>query len=110
MLRWLLIGPFVLVIVQFALSNSAPVGLRLWPFDLSWQAPLSLAVLIIAGVFFLIGAIIAWLGSLPARGRARDLRGQVQVQEAEITRLRAELEVLRPPGENGASRVLRSVA
>ena len=26
MLRWLLIGPFVLVIVLFALSNSAPVG------------------------------------------------------------------------------------
>lgn len=110
MLRWLLIGPFVLVIVLFALSNSAPVGLRLWPFDLSWQAPLSLAVLIIAGVFFLLGAIIAWLSSLPARGRARDLRGQVQVQEAEITRLRAELEALRPPGENGASRALRSVA
>lgn len=110
MLRWLLIGPFVLVIVLFALSNSAPVGLRLWPFDLSWQAPLSLAVLIIAGVFFLLGAIIAWLGSLPARGRARDLHGQVQVQAAEITRLRAELEALRPPGENGASRALRSVA
>ncbi|MES2711808.1 MAG: LapA family protein [Pseudomonadota bacterium] len=110
MLRWLLIGPFVLVVVLFALSNTSPVALRLWPFDLAWQVSLSLAVLIIAGVFFLLGALIAWFGSMPARARARDLRGQVQVQEAEITRLRAELEAMRPPGENGTSRALRSVA
>ncbi|MBR0654099.1 LapA family protein [Plastoroseomonas arctica] len=110
MLRWLLIGPFVLVIVLFALSNSAPVALRLWPFDLAWQVPLSLAVLIIAGVFFLLGAIIAWLASLPARGRARDLRGQVQTLEMELARYRAEAETERQRDVNGASRALRPVA
>jgi putative membrane protein len=110
MLRWLLIGPFILVIVVFALSNSSPVALRMWPFDLSWQTTLSLAVLIVAGIFFLLGAIIAWLASLPARARARDLRGQVQTLEMELARYRSDAEAAQRAGESGASRALRPVA
>jgi putative membrane protein len=110
MLRWLLLGPFILVIVVFALSNSSPVELRLWPFDLAWATTLSLAVIFVAGIFFLLGASIAWLSSLPARARARDLRGRVQTLEMELARYRADAEAAQLPGENGASRALRTVA
>lgn len=70
-MRWILFAPFAGLVVLFALSNRQPVELRLWPFDLVWQTPLSIAVLIAAAVSFLIGAGIVWVSGVPARSRAR---------------------------------------
>ena len=70
-MRWIVFIPFAAIVVLFALSNRQPVELRLWPFDLVWQAPLSVAVLAASAVAFLIGAGIVWVAGLPQRSRAR---------------------------------------
>ena len=56
MLPLILSLPVLLVIVLFALSNQQSVRIVLWPTDFALQAPLSLAVLGLALVFFLGGA------------------------------------------------------
>ena len=91
MLRWLLIGPLLLVLVLFALSNTDPVAVRLWPFDLAWEAPLALAVLAVAALAFLLGAFVAWAAAIPARRRAHSLAGRNRRLEAEVEELRAQL-------------------
>ena len=70
MLRALLLAPFLLVLIAFVLSNPQPVTLAMWPTDLTLEAPLSIATLVIAGVFFLLGAIMVWLPGLGHRRRA----------------------------------------
>ena len=66
------------------LSNPQPVQLALWPTDMTLEAPLSVATLVIAGVFFLLGAIMVWLPGLGHRRRAR-------VAEKRARKLAAEL-------------------
>ena len=55
MLRALLLIPFLIVLVAFALSNPQHVQLALWPTDLSLEAPLSIAILAASGSFFFLG-------------------------------------------------------
>ncbi len=89
MLRWVLLLPLIVVLVLFGLSNRQPVSLKLWPFDLAWDVPLSAAVLIIAAVAFLVGAVIAWAAGLQHRSRARRLEDANRGLEAELAQLRA---------------------
>jgi lipopolysaccharide assembly protein A len=70
MLRALLLAPFLLLLIAFALSNPQPVSLSLWPTDVTLEAPLSIAILVIAAVFFLLGGLITWLPALGHRRRA----------------------------------------
>ena len=84
MLRALLLVPFLLVLIAFAISNPQPVTLGLWPTDITLEAPLSLAVLIIAGVFFFLGALIVWIPGLATRGRARRAEKRLSALEAEL--------------------------
>ena len=70
MLRFVLLLPFLIVLVAFALSNQQTVTLGIWPTDVTIEAPLSIAVLIAAGVFFFLGALFVWFGSLSAKRRA----------------------------------------
>ncbi|UFN51240.1 lipopolysaccharide assembly protein LapA domain-containing protein [Roseomonas sp. OT10] len=91
MWRWLLVGPLLLVLVLFALSNTDPVAVRFWPFDLAWVTPLAVAVLSVSALAFLLGATVAWAAALPARRRARSLAGRNRRLEAEVEELRAEL-------------------
>lgn len=91
MLRWIIGAPLLLLLVLFALSNPQPVRLTIWPFDLALEAPLSLAVLLSMGAAFLIGALIAWLGTLPARARARRAEDTVRLLEAQVAELKARL-------------------
>jgi putative membrane protein len=82
--RLIIALPILLLLVLFALSNAGPVQLALWPTDLSLQTPLSVAVLVAAGLFFLLGAIVASLGSFGSRGRARRAEKRVQALEEEV--------------------------
>ncbi|MFC0409987.1 LapA family protein [Roseomonas elaeocarpi] len=91
MWRWLLVAPLLLVLVLFALSNTAPVPVGFWPFDFVWQTPLSVAVLSVSAFAFLLGAVIAWAASLGPRRRARQLAGTTRRLEAEVAQLRAQL-------------------
>lgn len=89
-MRYLLVLPLLVLLILFGLSNRESVALRLWPFDLAWVAPLSVAVLVAAALAFLFGARVAWLGALPHRRRARRLEEAARVLEAELTELRGK--------------------
>ncbi|WP_376099669.1 LapA family protein [Roseomonas sp. CCTCC AB2023176] len=89
MWRLLLIGPLLVLLILFALSNMAPVPVTLWPFDLVWQAPLAMAVLAVSAVAFLLGAFVAWSAGMRAR---RDGRAAMRERDrllAEVSEYRA---------------------
>ena len=88
-MRWILLLPLLILLVLFGLSNKQEVALRLWPFDLAWVVPLSVAVLLIAGLAFLLGALTAWVASLPHRRRARRVEEAARLLEAELAERRA---------------------
>jgi uncharacterized integral membrane protein len=91
MLRWIVGAPLLLLLVLFALSNPQPVRLTIWPFDLALEAPLSLAVLLAMGAAFLLGALIAWFGTLAAIARARRAEEKVRLLDAQVSELKARL-------------------
>ncbi|MBR0658730.1 lipopolysaccharide assembly protein LapA domain-containing protein [Neoroseomonas oryzicola] len=88
-MRLLLFIPLAALVVLFALSNRQPVELRLWPFDVTWTAPVSLAVLLPAAVAFLLGALIVWLADLPARRRGWSAQRRATALQSEIDRIHA---------------------
>jgi uncharacterized integral membrane protein len=89
MLALILALPLLLVLVLFAVSNTEPVALHLWPFDLAWVLPLAGAVLGAALLAFLLGALLAWGSGLRYRARARQLQNAARLLEAELADLRA---------------------
>lgn len=88
-MRWVLFVPLLVLLVLFALSNMQEVELRLWPFDLAWLAPLSVAVLMLSALGFLLGAAMTWAAHLPARRRARQLEQAAKLLEAELATYKA---------------------
>jgi len=86
-MRLILFVPLAAVVILFAVSNRQPVELRLWPFDITWTAPLSLAVLVPAAVAFLLGAGIVWLADLPARRRGWSARRRAEALQKELDRI-----------------------
>jgi len=88
-MRWIVFLPLAVLAVLFALSNRETVQVRLWPFDLAWATPLSVAVLGIAGLAFLLGALTAWTAALPARRRGRQATRRAERLQAELDRLQA---------------------
>ena len=77
-MRWFIFLPLAVLVVLFLLSNPQSIELRLWPFDLGWTASAAVAVLSIAAVAFLLGALIAWAAALPARRRVRPANSSLQ--------------------------------
>ena len=76
------------------------MSLGLWPTDLTWQVPVSLAVLGASAVFFVLGALVVGLNSVAQRRRARRAERRVRA-------LQAELEDMRPrPVPSTAVRVV----
>jgi len=88
-MRWLLLAPLLALVVLFALSNRQTVSLGLWPLDLTWQVSLSVAVLAVAGLAFLLGALMVWFTSLGHRRRARRAEDQARRLEQELDGFRA---------------------
>jgi lipopolysaccharide assembly protein A len=89
--RLALLVPLAVLLVLFALSNWQIVALTLWPFDLAWEVPLSIAVLIIAALAFLLGAGVAWISSLPYRRQARRMEQTARLLQAELDDTKARL-------------------
>jgi uncharacterized integral membrane protein len=114
MLRWILMLPLLILLVLFGLSNRQEVFLRLWPFDLAWAVPLSVAVLLFSALFFLFGALVAWTTSLRHRARARRAEEAARVLEAELADYRAtaarQVGPVPPPAGTSLARVQRSAA
>jgi uncharacterized integral membrane protein len=90
-MRLLLLSPFLLLLVLFALSNTASVRLGLWPTGWSLEAPLSLAILGAMAVAFLIGGLLVWITELRYRRRARRAEQAVRLLEAQVQALKARL-------------------
>ena len=84
MLRALLLAPVLLVLIAFVLSNPQPVSLAMWPTDVTLEAPLSIATLVIAGIFFLLGAVMVWLPGLGHRRRAHRAEKRARSLTAEL--------------------------
>ncbi|MCI0756743.1 lipopolysaccharide assembly protein LapA domain-containing protein [Teichococcus vastitatis] len=96
----LLTALLLLLLVLFAISNTAPVLLQLWPFDLTWQVPLAGAVLGAAAIAFAVGALLAWGGALRYRLRARKMQRAAQLLEAELAEMRARQEAAKAAAAN----------
>jgi len=88
-MRWFIFLPLAILVVLFMLSNPQSIELRLWPFDLAWTASAAIAVLSIAAIAFLLGALIAWAAALPARRRGRAAERRVMELEANLKTLSA---------------------
>ena len=88
-MRVLLAIPLLVILVVFALSNRQVVPLGLWPTDILVYAPLSIAVLIAAGLFFIAGAFMTWGDSLAMRSRARRAERAVRQLEAQVQTMKA---------------------
>ncbi len=103
-MRVLLAAPVLIILVVFALSNQQVVQLGLWPTDIVVDLPLSIIVLIAAGLFFIGGALMTWGASIAMRGRARRAERTVQQLEAEVRALKSRPSIggstmaLPPPG------------
>ena len=90
-MRFLIAVPLLLLLVLFALSNRAPVPLRLWPTDFAIEVPLSLAVLLAMGLAFLLGGLFVWFSALAQRARARHAEAQVRLLDEQLAELKARL-------------------
>jgi len=88
-MRILLAAPVLIVLVVFALSNRQAVQLGLWPTDIMVDMPLSIAVLIAAGLFFIAGALVTWGASVATRNRARRAERTIRQLEAEVQALKS---------------------
>jgi len=97
MLRILILTPFLLLLAAFAISNPQPVSLALWPTDVTLEAPLSIAVLIIAGVFFWLGALLVWFPALGHRRRARVAEKRSAALEAKLAAHTKDTKLLPAP-------------
>lgn len=88
MIRLLIGAPLLILIVLFALTNTQPVRLGLWPFDFQLELPLSLAVLAGMAIAFLAGGLVVWIGALGQRHRARDAEHKARLLEAQLAQAR----------------------
>jgi len=90
-MRLLIALPFLLILVIFALSNRARVGLSFWPTDYALELPLSLAILGGMAIAFLLGGALVWISALAQRRRARQAEHAVRLLEAQVQELKARL-------------------
>lgn len=90
-LRLLIAAPFLLLLVLFALSNTAPLKLGLWPTDYAIELPASVAILGAMAVAFLAGAFVVWVSELGQRRRARRAEQAVRLLEEQVRGLKATL-------------------
>ncbi len=102
LISWLAGALTALVLVLFAVSNRAPVSLRLEPFPFALELPLYGGVFASLVLGFVLGGIGAWIAGRRTRRRAR-------LAEAEARRLKEELAEARrsapppPPAPSGAA-------
>ena len=90
-MRLLILAPFLLLLVAFALSNTAPAQVGLWPTGWSLQAPLSLIILAAMAVAFLLGGVLVWVAELGQRRRARRAERAIRMLEAQVQDLKTRM-------------------
>jgi uncharacterized integral membrane protein len=81
-MRWLIGIPLLFLMILFALSNTDPVRIGLFPTDLSIEIPLSVAILGAMGIGFFFGGLRVWIEALRHRRVARRAQATVKLLEA----------------------------
>lgn len=84
--------PFFLVAISFAISNTEPMTLSLWPFEGEAVLPVALAVFIILIAGFILGAVSAFIGAGKLRRRLRNAEFRLRQMEMEAARAKREEE------------------
>jgi putative membrane protein len=88
--RWIVGVPLLLLMVVFALSNTEPVRLGLFPLGrLPFDVPLSVAILAALGLGFFLGGLRLWFTALHHRRAARRAQEAVRLLEAKHRELTA---------------------
>lgn len=110
MLRWLLstliLGPFALLIVLFAVSNRQMVEVALWPLPDALVLPVYLLTLPLVAISLLTGAAFMWMLGHKARATARRESKRAQKLEKELAEVRAAaLRADAPPASGSSSAV-----
>jgi lipopolysaccharide assembly protein A len=90
-MRTLIASPFLLILVLFALSNTAVTRVTLWPTDFELDMPLSLVILAAMAIAFLVGGVFVWFAEMGQRRRARRAEQTVRLLEAQVEDLKARL-------------------
>ena len=90
MLRLFIMLPFVIVLIVFAAYNQEVVTLA-GPYGYAKPFSLAVLVIIVAVLFFLIGAVAVWFAELRQRRRARRAEQSVRALEAQNAELRLQL-------------------
>ena len=88
-----ILAPLAILIVMFAVANREYITVSFDPFDtknpaIAFKVPLFILIFLLVGIGVLVGGIAAWLRQHKWRARARRA-------EADVNRLRAELETQR---------------
>ncbi len=89
-IRILISIPLLIILIAFALSNQQPVTVGIWPTDIQLVVPLSVAVLMGAAIFFVIGALMTWTSAVGARTRARRAERHVRELQGRIAWMRQQ--------------------
>ena len=90
MLRLFITLPFLVALVVFAIYNQEIVTISM-PGGYSRQTSPAVLVMVVAVVFFLVGAVAVWFAELRQRRRARRAEQSVRGLEAQLAELRLQL-------------------
>ena len=90
MLRLVITLPFLVALVVFAIYNQEIVTISM-PGGYSRQTSPAVLVMVVAVVFFLVGALALWFAELRQRQRARRAEQAVRSLEAQLAELRLQL-------------------
>ena len=82
--------PIIVVSASFAVSNTGPMTLALWPFPNEIALPTALVLFVVLLAGFLLGAITSYLGAAGLRRRMR--KAEFQVRQLEIAAAREKRE------------------
>src|ERR1700722_2860319 len=95
--RLVIVIPLLLLLVLFALSNTAALKLGLWPTDYTMTLPTSIVILGAMAVAFLAGAFLVWVSELGQRRRARQAEHAVNLLEEQVKAMKAQPSPPSPP-------------
>jgi putative membrane protein len=88
--RWIVGIPLLLLMVLFALTNTEPVRLGLFPLGhLPFEIPASVAILGAMAIGFFLGGLRLWFTALYHRRAARRAEDAVRLLEAKHRELQA---------------------
>jgi uncharacterized integral membrane protein len=88
-LWWAALALVAVVLILFAISNRETVSVALWPLPTVVEMPRYLLVLSTLLIGFVVGELVAWVGSWRWRREARRSRDRIAMLERELAAERA---------------------